>query len=301
MLSESMQAGMSGAAARVRRLLYARSRDARLAGIGAGSLGLAVAAAIVVLAPRGVSVELLLVPPVVVLAWFGGAWTGRVGALMGSAALVLASWVSGQPVDATVIVGAGVGLGVLLLVAEFLPGLRFSSQAYREHAQTDPLTNLGNRRFFREVALVELNRSQRYSRPVSLLYLDVDRFDRIRHERGHAESDLLLVQMASVMTGALRTSDVVARISGAEFAVLLPETDGSGAQVVAEKIRQRVVKSAAESGLEISLKVAVVGTSQGPVSLEALLRQADETMAEARRGPVLVSYRDYEHPPMQLV
>jgi len=208
--------------------------------------------------------------------------------------------VSGGPVDGSAVPGVLLTIAVLLLVAETAPVLRFDSQSYREHAQTDPLTNLGNRRFFREVALVELNRSKRYSRPVSLLYMDIDGFDRIRHERGHEESDLLLVRIASVISGALRTSDVVSRISGAEFAILLPETEGGGARVVAEKLRDLLITEMADAGHEIRLTTAVVGTT-GPVSLEALLRQADQTMLVARRDTGSVAYRDYQHPPLQLM
>lgn len=292
---------MSGTAAQLRQVLYARGRKARLAGIATGSVLLAGIAAGLIVAPLEYSVGVLLVVPVGLLAWFGGVWTGRVGAALGALARVLTDVANGQSLDTPVLVSAGATLLSLALIAEILPGLRFDSQSYRDHAQTDPLTNMGNRRFFREVALVELNRSKRYSRPVSLVYMDVDGFERIRHERGHAEADLLLVQMASVMSGALRTSDVVARISGAEFAILLPETDGSGAKVVTDKLRQRLIAAAADAGQDISLRAAVVGTPSGPVSLEALLRQADEAMLDARRDEAVVSYRDYEHPPMQLV
>lgn len=301
MLSESTQTGMSGTAAQLRQLLYSRGRQARLGGIVAGSVLLAVTAAVVILAPVEYSVAALLVVPVGALAWFGGVWTGRVGAVMGAVACVLADMANGRSLDGAVGLSAAALLFVLLVVAEYLPGLRFHSQSYRDHAQTDPLTNLGNRRFFREVALVELNRSKRYSRPVSLMYMDVDGFEGLRNERGHADADLLLVHMASVMSGALRTSDVVARISGAEFAILLPETDGAGARVVADKLRQRLVTSASEAGHHVTLRVAVVGTPSGPVSLEAMLRQADEAMVDAKRGQALLSYREYEHPPMQLV
>jgi diguanylate cyclase (GGDEF)-like protein len=260
---------MSGTAAQLRQLLYSRGRQARLGGIVAGSVLLAVTAAVVILAPVEYSVAALLVVPVGVLAWFGGVWTGRAGAVMGAVACVLADMANGRPLDGAVGVSAAALLFVLLVVAAYLPGLRFDSQSYRDHAQTDPLTNLGNRRFFREVALVELNRSKRYSRPVSLMYMDVDGFEGLRHERGHADADLLLVHLASVMSGALRTSDIVARISGAEFAILLPETDGTGARVVADKLRQRLVTSASEAGHDVTLRVAVVGTPSGPVSLEA--------------------------------
>jgi diguanylate cyclase (GGDEF)-like protein len=301
MLSESTQTGMSGTAAQLRRLLYARGRTARLWGIAAGSVVLAFVTAAMVLVPAVMAIGLALVVPVALLAWFGGVWTGTVGAAMAALAVVLSAVANGVPLDGGVLLSTLLTAAVLMVIVEVLPVLRIESQSYREHAQTDPLTNLGNRRFFREVALVELNRSKRYSRPVSLIYLDIEGFGRIRHERGHAESDLLLVQVASVLSGALRTSDVVARISGAEFAILLPETDGEGARVVARKVCDRLTGSVTESGDGVSLRAAVVGVSAGPVSLEPMLRQLDETMLDARAGDGLVSYREYEHPPMQLV
>lgn len=301
MLSESTQAGMSGTAAQLRRLLYARGRTARLWGVAAGSIVLAIVTATLVLVPTATGVSVMLVVPVALLAWFGGVWTGTVGAGMASLAVLLSAVANGEPLDGGVLVSTLLTAGVLLVVAEVLPVLRFESQSYRDHAQTDPLTNLGNRRFFREVALVELNRSKRYSRPVSLIYLDIDGFGRIRHERGHAESDLLLVQVASLISGGLRTSDVVARITGAEFAILLPETDGEGARVVAQKVCDRLAATVSESGDRVTFRAAVVGASAGPVALEPMLRQLDETMLDARRVDGPVSYREYEHPPMQLV
>jgi diguanylate cyclase (GGDEF)-like protein len=300
MLSESTQTGMSGTTAQFRQLFYTRGRLARVWGTAAGSVALATAAGLLIAWPGGSSVVLVLALPVALLAWFGGVWPGVVGALLAAVAVVLSSLPIG-PGGLDVIVNTGVTAAVLLAVAGVVPRLRFDSQSYREHAQTDPLTNLGNRRFFRDVALVELNRSKRYSRPVSLLYLDVDGFDRIRHELGHADADMLVVQIASVVSGGLRTSDVVARISGAEFAILLPETDAVGARVVAEKLGPRLVAAAREAGQDVTLRTAVVGTSSGPVSLDAMLRQADEAMVEARREPTGLACRVYEHPPMQLV
>jgi GGDEF domain-containing protein len=95
---------------------------------------------------------------------------------------------------------------------------------------------------------------------------------------------------------------VLARISGAEIAILLPETDGPGAQVVAGKLRQRLTDTAAAAGHTLTFRAAVVGFGDGPVSPEAMFRQADQAMVEAgRSGEDLLAYRDYEHPPLQLV
>lgn len=269
-------------------------------GVTLGALALGAVSVVMLLSPERLWGGVLLFVPVAVLSWFGGVWTGRLGVGLGVVACMLAGLGTSGVVDGVVLANAGLTAAVLIVIAETVPGLRLGSQGYREHAQTDPLTSLGNRRFFREVALVELNRSRRYSRAVSLVYLDVDGFERMRRESGHAECDLLLVQIASVMTGTLRSSDVVARISGAEFAVLLPETDGPGAQVVADKLRTRLEATISSSG--IRFHAAVVGVSEGPVSLEAMLRQADEAMLDAKRsGTLETGYRAYVHPPMQLV
>jgi len=282
--------------------LFSRSQPVRLAGVGVSVLVLLAIGVVLVASPPGAPLELLFVVPVAGAAWFGGAWPGRAVAAGSVGVRLGAVLLSGGPVGGAVVAGGLVSFGVLLLVATIVPGLRFTAQSYREHAQVDPLTNLGNRRFFREVAAVELNRSKRYTRPVSLISLDTDGFERVRHTIGGADSDLLLVQLASVMTGVLRTSDVVARISGAEFAVLLPETDGKGARVVAEKLRRRLTEICETAGHALSFRASVVAFGDGPVSAEAMFRQADEALAEAKRATdTLLEYRDYEHPPLQLV
>jgi diguanylate cyclase (GGDEF)-like protein len=302
MLSETSRAGVSGASLALKQAAFSRSPTARIIGIGGAVVILLGLAATMVAIPGEASIELLLVVPVAAAAWFGGSWPGRSVAVLGAIAQAAVVYVASGSVNGEVLAGVLVSLGVLLAIASVVPPLRFSAQSYREHAQVDPLTNLGNRRFFREVATVELNRSKRYTRPVSLICLDADGFERVRHTIGGADSDLLLVQLASVMTGVLRTSDVVARISGAEFAVLLPETDGKGARVVAEKLRRRLTEICETAGHSLTFRASVVGFGDGPVSAEVMFRQADEAMVEAKRTPdTLLAYRDYEHPPLQLV
>ena len=299
MLSETSQTGRSGGAVFVRRLLFSRPSQGRGIGIGAG----AALAILVLLAMRvwpEYPLEILLLLPVVVVGWYGGKVAGQVAALVLAAGAAAVAYMSGS-VQAAIVAAMAVGC-VLWLAGSVMPGLRFSAQSYREHAQTDPLTNLGNRRFFREVATVELNRSKRYKRAVSLVYLEAEGFERVMHEAGHAESDALLVQLASVMTGTLRASDVVARISGAEFAVLLPETTGPGACVVADKLRERMVAAAAAMGHRLTFRAAIVGFSDGPVSLDPMLVQADQAMLESRRsGESGSTYREYVHPRVELV
>ncbi|GIQ70733.1 diguanylate cyclase [Xylanibacillus composti] len=105
----------------------------------------------------------------------------------------------------------------------------------------DPLTGIANRRIFEEFFLKEWKRAFRTRRPLALLMLDVDFFKQLNDTYGHTYGDDCLKQVAQAIQSALkRPMDMVARYGGEEFAVILPETDTSGAEVVAEDIRRQV-------------------------------------------------------------
>jgi diguanylate cyclase (GGDEF)-like protein len=300
MLSETTAGVASGVW--VRQALYTRSPAGRMAGVMCGVATLGVAGLLWLTLPPGLGLGILGVMPALVLGWYGGVWAGRSGAVATGAMQAGVALLRGTAESNLIVVGALVMAAVTWLAGTAAARLRFAAQSYREHAQTDPLTNLGNRRFFRDVAAVELNRSKRYRRPLSLVYIEGDGLERLRQVAGHAAADAVLVQMASVMTGTLRTSDVVARLTDAEFAILLPETSGEGARVVADKLRERLAEATAGEGPLLTFRAAVVGFADGAVSLDAMLRQADEAMLQSRRGGgELTEYRDYVHPPVQLV
>lgn len=302
MLSESSSGARAGAGPWIQRALFAGGSRARLIGSVAGAVALAGVGLLLGLVASG-SVVLLLLVPVALLSWFGGLWEGRLGAIAGA---VMQSMLGGLwvPVGERGLDGIGfvVTAGVLLLVAQVLPGLRLSARAHRESARQDPLTGLGNRRFFRDVVTFELHRSRRYGRPVSLACLDVDGFERVNQGSGYAAGDALLGRMGSVLTAGLRTSDIVARIAGDEFAILLPETTGAGAQVVLEKLRERLMEALAESDHALTISVAIQSADDGTAAVEPLFRQVDELMQEVKRaGPGNTRFRPYTSPPVSLV
>jgi diguanylate cyclase (GGDEF)-like protein len=250
------------------------------------------------------SMVLLLIFPVVLLSWFGGRWAGRIGALIGAGvqAALGSLWATSPETAGLDGLGFVVTAATLLLLAEAIPPLRESARQHREQSQRDPLTGLGNRRYFRELALVELHRTRRYRRPLSLVYLDVDGFERVNEKDGYAAGDAILSTMGTVLTSSFRASDVVARIAGDEFALMLPETSGEGAQVVAQKLRERMAEALKDSGHRVTFSVAIIGFDEGAVLLDPVLQQADAAMLEAKRaGPGSTQYRDYVHPPVSLV
>src|SRR5262249_14747522 len=104
----------------------------------------------------------------------------------------------------------------------------------------DALTQTHNRRYFNEALEREYQRSLRYRRALSLLLFDIDHFKQINDSYGHVAGDSVLRQLALVVKPRLRQQDVLARVGGEEFAVLLPEVEQAGALVAAEKVRRLV-------------------------------------------------------------
>ena len=112
-----------------------------------------------------------------------------------------------------------------------------------EMATTDALTGLNNRRMFDHSLQLELAIVERRETPLSLLVLDVDHFKRINDTHGHEVGDTVLVAIARVLGGCARVIDIVARVGGEEFAVILPNTDTEGALEVAERMRTAVAQA----------------------------------------------------------
>jgi diguanylate cyclase (GGDEF)-like protein len=135
------------------------------------------------------------------------------------------------------------------------------------------------------LAKAEWDRFQRYHRPLSILMVDIDHFKTVNDRFGHATGDGALVQVASICTEGQRTSDIVGRIGGEEFALLLPETDLTQAVVVAERIRQRVATSPiAAKNVQVPLTVSI-GIAPSTISmsgLQALMNAGDQALYDAK-------------------
>ena len=158
-------------------------------------------------------------------------------------------------------------------------------------AATDGLTHILNRRGFDEAIEREIARAGRTGAPISVVMIDVDWFKAYNDKYGHLAGDECLRSVAAVLRGAAtRPVDVVARYGGEEFAVLLPETNGAGAQHVAEQIRlgvhgQNISHAASELGrVTVSLGVATLEGSDPELSSKLLLGHADEALYLAKDG-----------------
>ena len=139
---------------------------------------------------------------------------------------------------------AGAGLDARLSSFGELVGLSVANADVRaqmaEAAATDPLTGLSNYRVFQEQLAAESARATRHGRPLSLLVLDLDHFKVVNDDRGHPTGDRVLIEVAARLSSMARKEDLIARIGGEEFAVLMPDTDELEAFQVAERMRQAI-------------------------------------------------------------
>jgi diguanylate cyclase (GGDEF)-like protein/PAS domain S-box-containing protein len=153
-------------------------------------------------------------------------------------------------------------------------------------ATTDGLTGIFNRRHFMARADEELQRIQRYSGTFSMLMLDIDHFKKINDRFGHAIGDIVLKQFTGVCKKATRNTDLLGRIGGEEFAILLPETGLASAKQVAERLCKSVQDHvfSTEDGLQISLSVSIGGAQHFPdESLSELMVRSDQALYRAKK------------------
>lgn len=159
--------------------------------------------------------------------------------------------------------------------------------AATQMATTDELTGLANRRGFKSLAEQTVRLCLGTQRPASVLYLDLNGFKQINDTYGHAEGDLALVAFATILRTALRDGDVIGRMGGDEFAVLLPSTDEHGAMSAMERIRNQldIFNRAAQKPylLRSSVGSAMTRDDQ-PSSVDDLLARADAAMYLQKRA-----------------
>ena len=159
--------------------------------------------------------------------------------------------------------------------------LESSRRALVEQSTTDALTGLANRRRFSEVLSAEITRGQRYGHPFGVIMIDLDGFKPVNDRHGHAAGDLVLHEVARVLRENVRANDLVARIGGDEFVVVLPETGAPGVESLREKLAQEIASLTVDLG-DVTL---VVGASLGAANYPAhgdaaatLLAAADAAM-----------------------
>lgn len=158
----------------------------------------------------------------------------------------------------------------------------------RRLATVDPLTGAHNRRHFLGVATSELERSQRYGHPMTVIMMDIDHFKRINDTHGHAVGDDALKATVNACLHELRDTDTLGRLGGEEFAILLPETPIHGGIEVAERLRlaMAALRTPLPNGdmLAFTCSLGVAVHEPGDADFASILARADGALYRAKSG-----------------
>ncbi|MBN2544499.1 MAG: GGDEF domain-containing protein [Spirochaetes bacterium] len=151
-------------------------------------------------------------------------------------------------------------------------------------AKTDFLTGILNPRAFYESAKIELKRSDRYKQPLTLIYLDIDNFKSINDSYGHLKGDTVLNSVANVLKDNTRLTDIVARVGGDEFALLLPYTGYDAAGIFIEKIKGALCAKMSKEIFMVTYSIGAVTYSDiFPQTVTQMMNEADEVMYSVKK------------------
>lgn len=156
----------------------------------------------------------------------------------------------------------------------------------RRQSLTDALTGLHNRGYFDERAQDELQRARRYSRPLTVALLDIDHFKQINDSYGHHEGDQALRLIAGELVSAVRSTDVLARIGGEEFAMAFPESTAAQIMGRLEAIRERIANATfvTDPNARITVSMGVAAYPDDGEDMSTILNLADERLFAAKEA-----------------
>jgi len=147
-----------------------------------------------------------------------------------------------------------------------------------------------------EAASVELDRLARTGRPFTLLYMDLDDFKSINDIAGHEAGDSLLTNFATVLKLQLRGIDIVARMGGDEFIMILPETDDQAAGKVAPRLQSLLREEMQEHHWSMTVSIGALTCLSAPSNVDEMFRLADQLMYRAKKeGKNTICYQVYPH------
>ena len=167
--------------------------------------------------------------------------------------------------------------------------LRSHVQATMELAVTDPLTGLYNRRYMENQTAALVEHAINRGKALALLALDVDHFKTVNDENGHAVGDRVLQELASRLKQAIRNIDMICRIGGEEFVIVLPNTNAEVAAKIADRMRRSISGKpfnvgAAKGPLNVTVSIGVAAIESAADTMETILKRADEALYSAKRS-----------------
>jgi diguanylate cyclase (GGDEF)-like protein len=175
-------------------------------------------------------------------------------------------------------------VGSMVVFLQLFILLRNSLERARHLASHDPLTNALNVRAFREQLSVAQRHAVRSGLPLTLAYLDLDNFKQINDRLGHAAGDQVLATLVATLQVELRARDVLARVGGDEFVIVLPDVNADQAPQVIGRLRDALVEAFSQRNWFVTPSIGVVTFLAVPDTADEMLREADELLYTVKHG-----------------
>jgi diguanylate cyclase (GGDEF)-like protein len=172
----------------------------------------------------------------------------------------------------------------LMIMSLLFSMLKENLNDEKEQARIDPLTGALNRRAFFDLAEQEVNRSRRYSRSLTVAYIDLDNFKAVNDRFGHNAGDELLVTVVETIRSNIRSYEILSRFGGDEFVIMLPEADEEAALSFLTKIQCQLQQAMAHRNWPVSVSIGAIIYLSAPPDVDEIIRRADELMYSVKRS-----------------
>jgi diguanylate cyclase (GGDEF)-like protein len=231
-----------------------------------------------------ISVSVLYLLPIILIAWYEGGAPATLISIFSAITWAESDLVSGHIYSHITIRiwNTTMVLGMFLIVAYSITTVKKLFIKEHEHADTDDLTGAANIKFFYEQARIEISRTAIDKLPLTLAYINIDNLRQVNETFGHIAGDYLLHEVAQIMRSQLRSTDIISRLGGAKFAVLMPETENENATVIIHKVQEHLLDVVKKKGWPVAFSTGVV-TCDGPTyTVDKLIAIAEDLMNAAR-------------------
>jgi len=224
--------------------------------------------------------------PIALATWFTQRSIGLILSILSALTWLIADLTSGATYSSSDIpYWNGVArLSSFFILAFILSALKSTLKQEKELSRSDFLTGIRNRRYFIELANMEISRARRYEHPFTIVCLDLDNFKAVNDCSGHSTGDLLLRLVARTTRENIRVTDTVARIGGDEFAILMPETGREVAEVIMQRVKRVNLDYMRKHGWPVTLSIGVVTFTSPPSTVDEVLRVSDRLMYSAKNN-----------------
>lgn len=218
--------------------------------------------------------------PISLVTLAGNKTQGQFISFLSALTLLLAEIAAGQVYSHPIIYfwNTLIRTGLFSLVSFLIQQLHQSQKEERLAARTDFVTGAVNARYFNELLQFEIDRIRRYPHPFTVVFIDIDNFKTVNDLFGHGVGDSVLRYISDELKAHLRKSDVVARVGGDEFALLLPSVRGPAAMTILAKVRSSLDEAMRQRNLTITFSMGVVTCVKPPYAAEQLINLADNLM-----------------------